>query len=70
VLPDGFHLIRHYGLLANANRTNNIALARRLLGVPIYTWQDRFRDPALMVLLILDLCLIFVAALLARKDCR
>jgi hypothetical protein len=34
VLPDGFHRIRHYGLLANANRANNIALARRLLGVP------------------------------------
>jgi Putative transposase len=34
VLPDGFRRIRHYGLFANANRTANIALARRLLGVP------------------------------------
>jgi hypothetical protein len=34
VLPDGFHRIRHYGLLANANPADNIALARRLLGVP------------------------------------
>ena len=34
VLPDGFHRIRHYGLFANSNRANNIALARRLLGVP------------------------------------
>jgi len=34
VLPDGFHRIRHYGLFANGNRTNNIALARRFLGVP------------------------------------
>jgi hypothetical protein len=34
VLPDGFHRIRHYGLFANANRAGNIALARRLLGVP------------------------------------
>jgi Putative transposase/Transposase zinc-binding domain len=34
VLPNGFHRIRHYGLLANANRAANIALARRLLGVP------------------------------------
>ena len=34
VLPNGFHRIRHYGLLANGNRTGNIALARRLLGVP------------------------------------
>ena len=34
VLPDGFHRIRHYGLLANANRADNITLARQLLGVP------------------------------------
>jgi hypothetical protein len=34
VLPDGFHRIRHYGLLANANRADNIVLARRLLGFP------------------------------------
>ena len=34
VLPDGFHRIRHYGLFANGNRADNIALARRLLGVP------------------------------------
>jgi hypothetical protein len=34
VLPDSFHRIRHYGLFANANRAGNIALARRLLGVP------------------------------------
>jgi hypothetical protein len=33
VLPDGFHRIRHYGLVANANRAGNIALARRRLGV-------------------------------------
>jgi len=34
VLPDGFHRIRHYGLLANGHRANNIALARRLLDAP------------------------------------
>jgi Putative transposase len=34
VLPSGFHRIRHYGLLANANRADNIALARQLLGAP------------------------------------
>ena len=34
VLPDGFHRIRRYGLFANANRANNIALARQLLGMP------------------------------------
>jgi len=31
VLPSGFHRIRHYGLLANGGRKDNIALARELL---------------------------------------
>ena len=34
VLPKGFHRIRHYGLLASANRVANIAKARELLAVP------------------------------------
>jgi hypothetical protein len=34
VLPKGFHRIRHYGLLASANRAANIAHARQLLSVP------------------------------------
>ncbi|HUS96063.1 MAG TPA: transposase, partial [Hyphomicrobiaceae bacterium] len=34
VLPAGFHRIRHYGLLANGNRVDNIARARELLDVP------------------------------------
>jgi Putative transposase len=34
VLPDGFHRIRHYGLLANGGRADNIARARQLLDVP------------------------------------
>lgn len=29
----GFHRIRHYGLLANSNRRDNLALARALLTV-------------------------------------
>ena len=33
VLPRGFHRIRHYGLLANGGRADNIAKARELLGV-------------------------------------
>ena len=33
VLPGGFHRIRHYGLLANSNRRDNLALARQLLQV-------------------------------------
>ena len=32
VLPDGFHRIRHYGLLASATRKAKIALIRDLLG--------------------------------------
>ena len=34
VLPKGFHRIRHYGLFANGNRTENIARARQLLAMP------------------------------------
>ena len=33
VLPDGFHRIRHYGLLANGHRADQLALCRRLLAV-------------------------------------
>ena len=33
----------------------------------IYAWQDRIRDPALSVLLVLDLCAIFFAGPLAAK---
>jgi hypothetical protein len=35
VLPSGFHRIRHYGLLANANRKHDIATARELLHQPL-----------------------------------
>jgi hypothetical protein len=34
VLPSGFHRIRHYGLLANANRKTQILTARELLHQP------------------------------------
>ena len=33
VLPSGFHRIRHYGLLANAGRRDNLARVRELLQV-------------------------------------
>jgi hypothetical protein len=33
VLPKGQHRIRHYGLFANGARVENIALARKLIGV-------------------------------------
>jgi len=35
VLPQGFHRIRHYGLLASAGRKANLARARELLAVPM-----------------------------------
>ena len=34
VLPAGFHRIRHYGLLSNANRRRNLDKARTLLLAP------------------------------------
>ena len=34
VLPRGFHRIRHYGLLANGNRAENLSRARDLLDAP------------------------------------
>jgi hypothetical protein len=34
VLPRRFHRIRHYGLFANRQRADNIALARQLLAMP------------------------------------
>ncbi|MDQ2942744.1 MAG: IS91 family transposase [Candidatus Dormibacteraeota bacterium] len=34
VLPKGLHRIRHYGLLANGSREENLAKARALLNVP------------------------------------
>jgi Zn finger protein HypA/HybF involved in hydrogenase expression len=34
VLPRGFHRIRHYGLIANAGRKDNLTKARELLNVP------------------------------------
>ena len=35
VLPQGFHRIRYYGLLASPTRANNIARIRELLAVPL-----------------------------------
>ena len=46
VLPKGFHRIRHYGLLANANRTVSIAKARVLLGVAQPETAEQTAGPA------------------------
>ena len=44
VLPKGFHRIRHYGLLASANRAANIAHARELLAMPVRLKQPETAD--------------------------
>ena len=46
VLPDGFHRIRHYGILANAGRVENVARARVLLGAPAPPAKDADHDDA------------------------
>jgi hypothetical protein len=40
VLPDGFHRIRHYGLLASAGRKANVAKIRTLLGAEAPSQDD------------------------------
>jgi Putative transposase/Transposase zinc-binding domain len=47
VLPKGFHRIRHYGLLANGSRADNLAKARALLAVlPAMADEADSREPA------------------------
>ena len=41
VLPNGFHRIRHYGLLASGNRAASIARARELLALPLLQKNPR-----------------------------
>lgn len=40
VLPDGFHRIRHYGLLASAGRKTKVAKIRALLGAETAKHND------------------------------
>jgi hypothetical protein len=47
VLSKGFHRIRHYGLLANGNRSENIAHARELLAAPARPKQTETPEAAL-----------------------
>ena len=47
VLPKGFHRIRHYGLLANGNRSENIAHARELLAAPARPKETETSEAAL-----------------------
>ena len=48
ILPDGFHRIRNYGLLANGHRVEKLALCRKLLDVPsapVDRSSDDDKDP-------------------------
>ena len=45
VLPSGFHRIRHYGLLANGGRADNLARARELLRIPPTQSEHSDTDP-------------------------
>jgi hypothetical protein len=46
VLPDGFQRIRHYGLLGNRHRAENLALCRELLAIlqPGCDYRERCRQ--------------------------
>jgi hypothetical protein len=46
VLPGGFHRIRHYGLLANARRRDNLVRARQILAVTEPINETRNDAPA------------------------
>jgi hypothetical protein len=45
VLPRGFHRIRHYGLLSSSACKDSLALARRLLAVPLPTDDPEPDEP-------------------------
>jgi hypothetical protein len=47
VLTKGFHRIRHHGLLANGNRSENIAHARELLAAPARPKETETPEAAL-----------------------
>ena len=49
VLPAGFHRIRHYGLLANAERREHLARARELLHVVPATAESLSADASVAV---------------------
>ncbi|TIS34136.1 IS91 family transposase [Mesorhizobium sp.] len=55
VLPDGFHRIRHYGLLASAGRKANIAKIRTLLGVETVV-QDEVPSAEIIPLTLREPC--------------
>jgi predicted Zn-ribbon and HTH transcriptional regulator len=55
VLPDGFHRIRHYGLLAGAGRKTNVARIRKLLGAQAPS-QDKAPSAEIIPLTLREPC--------------
>lgn len=71
VLPGGFHRIRHYGLIANAGRSDNLARARELLHVaPAPPKDDDASDEPVQPTFVCPDCgaAMIVIASLARKQ--
>ena len=58
VLPSGFHRIRHYGLIANVERKNNLVHIRQLLNVPsaISAHDDEPAEPVVPAIFICRRC--------------
>jgi hypothetical protein len=56
VLPDGFHRIRHYGLLASAGRRRHIEAIRRLLGAEPSVDADAVDTDAALPLTLREPC--------------
>jgi hypothetical protein len=58
ILPNGFHRIRHYGLLANGHRARKVALCRKLLAAPaVVTDSDKEgKDPENLKYTLLPSC--------------
>ena len=52
VLPGGFHRIRHYGLIANTGRRENLVRARELLGVEMLNVNASLPDAEASVRLV------------------
>ena len=69
VLPHGFHRIRHYGLLANANRRDNLIQARQLLLVPEPIDQP-YDVPATYVCRSCDAPMVIIESLAPRHRAR
>jgi hypothetical protein len=78
VLPGGFHRIRHYGLLANGNRRDCLALARAALQMTV---EPKISDPPTQVatficrhcgkpLIVLEVVMRKLASIRAPPTCR